>query len=50
MDILFLREAATVVSFATFAGVVWFAVTPRNKQRFDEAARLPLEDEGDGRG
>ena len=50
MDILFLREAATVVSFATFAGVVWFAVTPRNKQRFEEAARLPLEDEEDGRG
>lgn len=50
MDILFLREAATVVSFATFAGVVWFAVTPRNKQRFEEAARLPLEDGEDGRG
>ena len=50
MDILFLREAATVVSFVTFGGIVWFAVTPRNKQRFDEAARLPLEDEGDGRG
>ncbi len=50
MDILFLREAATVVSFATFAGVVGFAVTPRNKQRFDEAARLPLEDEEDRRG
>jgi len=47
MDILILREAATVVSFATFAGVVWFAVKPGNKQRFEEAARLPLEDEED---
>jgi len=50
MDILFLREAATVVSFATFVAIVAFALAPRNKQRFDEAARLPLEDEGERRG
>ena len=50
MDILFLREAATVVSFATFIGIIGFALAPRNQQRFGEAARLPLDDEGDGRG
>lgn len=42
-----LREATTVVSFAIFVGVIWFAVHPGNRKRFDEAARLPLdEDEG----
>ena len=50
MDILFLREVATVVSFATFVAIIGFAVAPRNKRRFDEAARLPLDDEGDCRG
>jgi len=48
MDINLLREATTVLSFAIFIGVIWFAVHPANKARFDEAARLPLEDEGRG--
>lgn len=45
MDINLIREAVTVVSFATFVGIVWFAVHPRNKKRFEEAARLPLDEE-----
>jgi cytochrome c oxidase cbb3-type subunit IV len=45
MDVNILREMVTVASFATFIGVVWFAVSPRNRKRFEEAARLPLEDE-----
>jgi cytochrome c oxidase cbb3-type subunit 4 len=45
MDVNVLREVVTVLSFATFLGIVWFAVTPANKKRFDEAARLPLDDD-----
>jgi len=45
MDVNILREAMTVVSFAAFAGVVWFALHPGNGKRFDEAARIPFDDE-----
>ena len=45
MDINLVREAVTVVSFITFVGIVWFAVHPGNKKRFEEAARLPLDEE-----
>ena len=44
MEINFLRAAVTVASFLVFIGIVVFAVHPRNKLRFEEAARLPLED------
>ena len=45
MDINFLREAMTVASFATFVGIVAFAVHPGNKARFNDAAELPLRDD-----
>ena len=45
MDINLIREAVTVVSFLTFGGIVWFAVHPGNKKRFEEAAKLPLNEE-----
>ena len=45
MDINLLREIITVASFACFLGIVAFAAHPRNKRRFDEAARVPLDDE-----
>ena len=48
MDINLLREAVTVLSFAGFLGIVAFAVYPGNRSRFEEAARIPLEDDGDG--
>ena len=44
MDINTLRIAVTVASFAVFLGIIWFAVDPRNKGRFEQAAKLPLED------
>ncbi|MDF1485344.1 CcoQ/FixQ family Cbb3-type cytochrome c oxidase assembly chaperone [Ramlibacter sp. H39-3-26] len=43
MDITFLRVAATVVSFATFLGIVAWAYSRRNAERFREAAQLPFE-------
>ena len=45
MDVNLLREAVTVLSFAGFLGIVAYAVKPGNRERFDEAARMPLEDE-----
>lgn len=45
MDINLLREAVTVLSFAAFVGVLWYAASPRNQDRFDAAARLPLDED-----
>ncbi|MBP7535993.1 MAG: cbb3-type cytochrome c oxidase subunit 3 [Ottowia sp.] len=33
----------TVVAFVVFIGIVFWAWSRRNKERFDEAARLPFE-------
>jgi cytochrome c oxidase cbb3-type subunit IV len=44
MDINTVRVLVTVVSFIAFLGVIWFAVHPGNKQRFEEAAQLPIDD------
>ena len=45
MDVNLLREAVTVLSFAGFLGIVAYALEPGNKERFEEAARVPLEDD-----
>lgn len=45
MDINDLRSIVTVVSFITFLGIVFWAWSGRRKAAFDEAARLPLEDD-----
>jgi cytochrome c oxidase cbb3-type subunit 4 len=43
MDITSLRIIATVISFATFVGIVFWAWSGRNAAPFEEAARLPFE-------
>ena len=43
MDVTFLRIVATVASFATFLGIAWWAYARANRARFDEAARIPFE-------
>ncbi len=43
MDITVLRIAATLASFATFLGIAWWAYARANRDRFDEAARIPFE-------
>lgn len=45
MDINVLRGIITVVTLLTFIGIVLWAWSGRNKARFDEAARLPLEED-----
>ncbi|QTD44225.1 cbb3-type cytochrome oxidase subunit 3 [Ottowia testudinis] len=43
MDINLLRSIVTVAAFVVFIGIVVWAWSSRNKQRFDEAAQLPFE-------
>jgi cytochrome c oxidase cbb3-type subunit 4 len=45
MDLNDLRSIVTVVSLLTFLGIVAWAWSRRNRERFDEAANLPFEDE-----
>ena len=45
MDVNDLRSIITVVSFLLFVGIVCWAWSSSRKADFDEAARLPLEDD-----
>ncbi|KAA3623495.1 MAG: cbb3-type cytochrome c oxidase subunit 3 [Proteobacteria bacterium] len=37
----------TVIAFVVFVGIVGWAYSSKQKKRFEEAARLPLEDDED---
>ncbi|MDH6169157.1 cytochrome c oxidase cbb3-type subunit 4 [Variovorax boronicumulans] len=43
IDITTLRVAATVACFVVFIGIVAWAYSRRNAEDFQEAARLPFE-------
>lgn len=43
MDVNTLRVLATVASFAAFIGIFAWAYARRNRDRFDEAGRIPFE-------
>ncbi len=43
IDINVLRSVATVASFVTFIGIVWWACSKRRTGEFSEAANLPFE-------
>ncbi len=45
MDINDLRAMVTVLSFLAFIGIVWWAYSSRRKAAYDEAARMPLDDD-----
>ena len=48
MDINDLRSIVTVLSFAMFLGIVWWAYGKGSKERFEDAANAPFaEDEGE---
>jgi cytochrome c oxidase cbb3-type subunit IV len=42
MNINDLRSLVTVLSFVLFLGILAWAISKRNKARFEAAARLPL--------
>ncbi len=45
MDVVGLRVIITVVLFLSFLGIIFWAYSARQKERFDEAANLPFADE-----
>ena len=45
MDVNDLRIAVTVLSLAVFLGLLAWVLQARHRPAFDEAARLPLDDE-----
>ena len=45
MDVNTLRALLTLLCFVLFLGIVAWAWSSRSRARFEEAARLPLEDD-----
>ena len=43
MDVNDLRTVATVISFAAFIGILVWAYSRRRREDFEEAARLPFD-------
>jgi cytochrome c oxidase cbb3-type subunit 4 len=41
------RGLATLLALLAFVGVIWWAWSGRQKRAFDEAARMPLEEDLD---
>ncbi|MDO4450105.1 MAG: cbb3-type cytochrome c oxidase subunit 3 [Moraxella sp.] len=39
-----LHSIATVAAFIAFIAVAWWAYSPKNKKRFEEDAKLALDD------
>ena len=47
MDSGTIGAIVTVVFFLLFIAIAWWAFSRKNKKRFDEAARLPFEEDND---
>ena len=45
MDLIDYRSLFTVLAFASFIGIVWWAWSARREESFSQAARIPLEDD-----
>jgi cytochrome c oxidase cbb3-type subunit 4 len=43
MDITTLRILATLACFAAFLGIACWAYSGRNRERFDQDARIPFQ-------
>jgi cytochrome c oxidase cbb3-type subunit 4 len=43
MDVNDLRIATTLISFAVFIGILVWAFSRRNKEDFEAASKLPLD-------
>ena len=48
MDVNDLRIAVTVLSLLAFLGLLAWVVAGRRREAFEEAARIPLDDETEG--
>jgi cytochrome c oxidase cbb3-type subunit 4 len=45
MDMVVIRSVMTLVAFLTFIGIIAWAWSGQRKADFDEAARLPFDNE-----
>jgi len=45
MDMNMIRALITLLSFATFIGILLWAWSSRRRSDFEEAARLPFDDD-----
>ena len=45
MDFTLFQSLWTIVVMVTFLGIVWWAFSSKRKAAFDEAARVPFDDE-----
>jgi cytochrome c oxidase cbb3-type subunit 4 len=45
VDINDLRSLVTVLAFAAFVGIVWWAYSGKARRGFEEAERLPFEED-----
>ena len=50
MDIQVMRISVTVIAFILFVGIWAWAWSARQRTRFEQAARIPLEDDMPGAG
>jgi cytochrome c oxidase cbb3-type subunit 4 len=44
MDVNDARAIITLISFAVFIGICWWASSPKRADKFKEAERLPLDE------
>ncbi len=47
MDAGLIGSVVTVLFFLLFIGIVWWAYHRGNRQRFEDAAQLPFQEEDD---
>ena len=45
MTLSFLQGISTIFVMLAFAGVCWWAFSPKRKKKFEDAANLPFADE-----
>ncbi|MGZ5042503.1 MAG: cbb3-type cytochrome oxidase subunit 3 [Usitatibacter sp.] len=45
MDVTFMREAVTVLSFTAFVAILAYVLHPGNRKRFDDASRIVFDDD-----
>ena len=48
MNFVLLSSIITVVSLLTFVGILYWAFSRRNKERFETLARLPIDNDDIG--
>jgi cytochrome c oxidase cbb3-type subunit 4 len=50
MDSGIVSGIVTIIFIVVFIGIVWWAYSKSNKQRFEDAGKLPFEEEDDSQG